>query len=233
MIDYLSHNDDICYTALYYEVDDTTLFAVKVAKEKQRHEAQIRRQREKENIRTADSNDENAFDDDDDNDNTATDVIPPELRPHNNEGTFWEPHQQRRKSQPVERLGNYISDDMLKGMNERSFWLHVRTRTDEESNEQDTSHNLDNVEDKIALGELVSAVTDGKELKKGTKILLAVAWCRKDERRLFEMFPEVLMFDVTHSTNTEARPLGLSASIDHNMKVFTPFRVFMPSECQW
>ena len=94
-------------------------------------------------------------------------------------------------------------------------------------------HNLDNVEDKTTLGELVSAVTDGKELKKGTKILLAVAWCRKDKRPLFEMFTEVLMFDVTHSTNTEAQPLGLSALIDHNMKVFTPFPVFMPSECQW
>ena len=44
LIDYLSHSDEFCYTALYYEVDDTTVFAVKVAKEKQRNKAQIRRQ---------------------------------------------------------------------------------------------------------------------------------------------------------------------------------------------
>ena len=37
------------------------------------------------------------------------------------------------------------------------------------------------------------------------------------------MFPEVLMFDVTHATNIETCPLGLSASINHNMKLFTLF----------
>ena len=41
------------------------------------------------------------------------------------------------------------------------------------------------------------------------------------------------MFDVTHKTNNEKRPLGVFASIDQNMEVFTPMRVFMPSECQW
>jgi hypothetical protein len=62
-----------------------------------------------------------------------------------------------------------------------------------------------------------------------------VAWCREDERQLFELFPEVLMFDVTFGTNTESRPLGVSASMDgnDNMNVFTPFRMFMPSQCQW
>ena len=56
--------DDICYTALYYEVDDTTLFAVKVAKQKQQCEVQIYRQREKENIGTTDVNYENESSDD-------------------------------------------------------------------------------------------------------------------------------------------------------------------------
>ena len=41
------------------------------------------------------------------------------------------------------------------------------------------------------------------------------------------------MFDVTFGTNTESRPLGVSASIDFNVNVFTQFRVFMPSQCQW
>jgi hypothetical protein len=39
------------------------------------------------------------------------------------------------------------------------------------------------------------------------------------------------MFDVTFGTNTESRPLSVSASMDGNMNVFTPFRVFMPSQC--
>ena len=117
LIDYLSHNDDICYAALYYEVDDTTLFAVKIAKKKQQNKAQIRCQCEKENIPTASSNYVNGFNDNGKNDNTVMDIITNKLWPHNNEGNFWEPQGKKCKSQPVERLGNYISDDMLKVIN--------------------------------------------------------------------------------------------------------------------
>lgn len=85
----------------------------------------------------------------------------------------------------------------------------------------------------MALDEFVSSLIDGKELSEGQKILLAVAWCTEDEWRLFEMFLEVLMFDVTYQTNAEAQPLGLATGINQSMNVFTPFRVFMPSECQW
>ena len=65
------------------------------------------------------------------------------------------------------------------------------------------------------------------------QILLGVAWAREDEVRLFEMHPEVFMFDVTMQTNCERRPLGIGASVDQNMNVFTPFRVFMPSQQAW
>jgi len=41
------------------------------------------------------------------------------------------------------------------------------------------------------------------------------------------------MLDVTHDTNSEARPLAVSASIDSYMQTFTPIRAFLPSECQW
>lgn len=63
--------------------------------------------------------------------------------------------------------------------------------------------------------------------------IFRVAWCREDEVRLFEMFPEILMFDVTHKTNNEKRPLGIFVGIDQNMDVFNVMRVFIPSECQW
>ena len=95
------------------------------------------------------------------------------------------------------------------------------------------SYKLSNVSDKMALGEILLELQRTKNLVVGNKILLSVAWCREDERKLFEMFPEVIMFDVTHGTNSEGRPLGVSSSCDGNMEVFTPFRVFMPSECQW
>jgi MULE transposase domain len=67
----------------------------------------------------------------------------------------------------------------------------------------------------------------------GEQILLGVAWCREDEVRLFEKHPEVFMFDVTMQTNNEKRPLGIAASVDQNMNVFTPLRVFMPSQQAW
>jgi hypothetical protein len=90
---------------------------------------------------------------------------------------------------------------------------------------------LQSPEDELSLGMILEPIRD--RLKVGQKVLLAAAWARNDERRLFEMFPEVLMFDVTAGTNSEGRPLGCTASPDGNMKVFTPVRVFMPSECYW
>ena len=72
-----------------------------------------------------------------------------------------------------------------------------------------------------------------QELQVGQEIMLAVAWCRDDERRLFELYPEVLLFDVTFGTNREGRPLGMSCAFDQNMNTFIPVRVYMPSECQW
>ena len=41
------------------------------------------------------------------------------------------------------------------------------------------------------------------------------------------------MIDVTYGTNSEGRPLGLTACVDADMKSFTPLRAFMPSECSW
>ena len=70
-------------------------------------------------------------------------------------------------------------------------------------------------------------------LKVGQKILLAVVWVRNDEKRLFELFPEVLMMDVTFGTNSEGRPLAVTAAFDSFLKTFTPIRAFLPSECQW
>jgi hypothetical protein len=86
-------------------------------------------------------------------------------------------------------------------------------------------------EEQVQLGQMLSPIK--QRLKVGQKILLAIAWVRSDERRLFELFPEVLMLDVTFGTNNEGRPLCVSASTDAELKTFTPVRAFLPSECQW
>ena len=121
--------------------------------------------------------------------------------------------------------------DILKSLASITLSLEMCSPGPEGSPEEKTPIDLSTDLDKLALGITLAELS--KELCVGQKILLAVAWCREDERQLFEMFPEVLMFDVTYGTNTEARPLGVSASTNANMEVFTPFRVFMPSECMW
>jgi len=72
-----------------------------------------------------------------------------------------------------------------------------------------------------------------EKLTVGDNIMIVSAWCREDERLLFEKYPEVFMFDVTFGTNNEKRPLGIGAAFDGDMNTFTPLRVFMPSQCRW
>ena len=85
--------------------------------------------------------------------------------------------------------------------------------------------------DQMSLGTILQPIRN--RLTVGKRVLLAVAWCREDERRLFELYPEVLMFDVTFGTNNEGRPMGVTACPDGNMNVFTPVRAFLPSQCRW
>jgi hypothetical protein len=86
-------------------------------------------------------------------------------------------------------------------------------------------------DEELQIGEMLSPIH--QRLQVGVKILLAVIWVRADEQRLFELFPEVFMLDVTFGTNSEHRPLAVSAAFDSFLKTFTPIRAFLPSECQW
>jgi len=88
-----------------------------------------------------------------------------------------------------------------------------------------------NEAEKIQLATMLKPIH--ARMRVGQKILLAVAWARADEKRLFELHPEVFMIDVTFGTNCEGRPLGMTAAVDSNMHSFTPLRAFLPSECRW
>ena len=78
--------------------------------------------------------------------------------------------------------------------------LHVCTPA-AGSNESVVTHELNTDESQLAFVETLTSLS--QKLTEGTKVLLGVAWCRNDERKLFEQFPEVLMLDVTFGTNAE------------------------------
>ena len=62
---------------------------------------------------------------------------------------------------------------------------------------------------------------------------MSIAWAIPCERRLFEMFPEVIVFDTTNKTNNESRLLLTMAGKDSNGKMFTFLRAFLPNEKGW
>jgi hypothetical protein len=72
-----------------------------------------------------------------------------------------------------------------------------------------------------------------ERLKVGDKILIAAFWVRDSERRLFELFPEVLFCDVTSQTNQEGRPYFMMCGRDSNGKSFTAMRAYLPNEQRW
>lgn len=174
---------------------------------------------------------EEACDNEDEDDVFDPNLIPAELRPHNNGGIYWEATSTKRKSVQEKKYG--FDDELLEELNGYSFPLEETTVDNNRNRRTRILPPVQANADKLALSDILIAVSKKREITPGQKILLALAWCREDEARLFEMFPEVLMFDVTHGTNNEKRPLGIFASIDQNFEVCTPMRIFMPNECQW
>jgi hypothetical protein len=61
----------------------------------------------------------------------------------------------------------------------------------------------------------------------------AVVWVRKDERELFQKFPEVVYMDFTANTNQEKRPLYLMCFKTSNGESAVALRAILPSEQSW
>ena len=64
-------------------------------------------------------------------------------------------------------------------------------------------------------------------------LLMSIAWVTPFEKRLFNLFPEVLYCDVICGTNNENRPLFTVTGKDSSGKMFTFFRAFLPNQKQW
>ena len=87
---------------------------------------------------------------------------------------------------------------------------------------------LRTADEKIGIAEMLLQMRD--QLRVGKKVLLASVWCCEDERMLFHKYPEILMADVTLSTNAQGRPEFITCSPGPDMKVFTPLHAFLPSQ---
>jgi len=59
------------------------------------------------------------------------------------------------------------------------------------------------------------------KLHNGSKILLLLAWNTDEERRMFSLFPELLVADLTEGTNKSQRSLALLVEKDGNNETFT------------
>jgi hypothetical protein len=168
------------YKALFHEVSESSLLAVKKAKQKEKRDKKRKHDEQ-------------------------------ELNENLNMKT---------PNQPVPTTNDVNKDqDLLDELTSHTVQLHVSSPGTGGAPEDSEPYNLLTSKEKLALGDTLASLSD--TLRVGQKILMGVAWCREDEWQLFELFPEVLMFDITFGTNTESRPLGVSASMDGNMNVFT------------
>ena len=76
----------------------------------------------------------------------------------------------------------------------------------------------------------ISSWRESLSLDESNKVLVAFAWCHKEESRKVKINPQFIACDLTFGVNKENRNELLLAGIDGNNKSFTAFRCFMPSK---
>ena len=62
---------------------------------------------------------------------------------------------------------------------------------------------------------------------------MAGAWIHEKEKHLFDLFPQVLMSDITNGTNSEKRPFCMVLGCDRDNKYPMFLKCFMPSIQRW
>ena len=62
-------------------------------------------------------------------------------------------------------------------------------------------------------------------------MMVAVAWVMKTDRRYSELYPEVIMVDVTENANKEKRPMMLIVGNDSDRTTFVMMKILIPHHC--
>ena len=74
---------------------------------------------------------------------------------------------------------------------------------------------------------------DIMDLNSAQHLMIAIAWVLPKEKRLFNLYPEVLFIDITSDTNKEKRPLLTVTAKTALGSMFTIMRAFLPNEKTW
>ena len=71
------------------------------------------------------------------------------------------------------------------------------------------------------------------DIKEHQKMLITIVWILPEEKRLFNMYLEVLYIDVTSDTNKEKRPLFTITGRTALGTMFTLMRAYLPNQTAW
>ena len=84
--------------------------------------------------------------------------------------------------------------------------------------------------------DILKFIKDHREdllLNNAQHLMLSIAWVVPQERRLFNLYPEVLFIDITSDTNKEKRPLFTITGRSAMGTMFTILRAFLPNQKTW
>lgn len=87
--------------------------------------------------------------------------------------------------------------------------------------------------DDSSIQNYASRTRSAQGIKDGEYFLLVVAWIYEKEKCLFDLFPQVLMSDITNGTNSEKRPFCMVLGCDRDNKYPMFLKCFMPSVQRW
>ena len=74
---------------------------------------------------------------------------------------------------------------------------------------------------------------DVMELTSAQHLMIAICWVLPQEKRLFDLYPEVLFIDITSDSNKEKRPLFTVTGRTTAGTMYTLMRAFLPNEKTW
>ena len=90
-----------------------------------------------------------------------------------------------------------------------------------------------NVEERDLLDKYITVGHGGMNLLPEHKYVMGFAWVIPRERRIFNLFPEIMTVNTVASTNKENRPLLTITGKDSNGKMFIILRAFLTHEQSW